>query len=561
MQKLLKNYRLNFLLATLLFAGVASAAPLPPIHVVTVDPLIKIFRNEAVTGSAHGQADSARGEQATFQVVVTSSPVDLKDVRCTVTTFTRTGGNEQLSDPQLRYVGYVGSSISGLTTASDILRPAPAMYPDPLLPIEKIDVSAGDNQAIWISVPIATDVPPGDYIATSTLTARRLGVETSATVPLTVRVYPATINTTRLNVTLWHQMWTHDNWPMPKRYSDGFFAVLNGYVKSMVAHRQNWGWIETLDAIQFSRDKEGMLQADFTHFDKWMDTLLDGGLQMVEGQHFAFRTKGWRSDFGVTVYQPDGEKWTSKKLSPDSPEAREFYAAWFPQLQNHLEEKGWLDKYVQHVGDEPLDANVDSYTTAAALLKQYAPKLRIMEACQSQKMVGTVDIWIPQLDHFHKGYDFFKERKAAGDQVWFYTCMYPAGEYANRFLELPLIKTRLLHWINYRYGADGYLHWGYNFWTPHPWEDAADYRQAQLPGGDANIVYPDPDGPGVIDSIRYEAMRDGIEDHELLSQLGEKDPEAAMGLAQRHILNFDKYDTDIQLFRETRQELLKALSQ
>lgn len=557
------------ILKAVLLAAIAAvitvnscAAPLPDLQVVPVDPLVKVFRDDDLPAQPQAITESARGEHATFQLVIPASPVDLKNLYCQVTTFTRSGdGNVRghLSSPRIRYVGFVGSSISAQTTATDILRPAPAMYPDPLLPLGNIDIAANQNQSIWITFPVGIDAEPGDYNANSTITARRLGVETSATVPLKLRVYPATINTTRLNVTLWHQMWSHNKWPMPQRYSRGFWDMLRGYVQNMAEHRQNWGWIETLDAMKFSRDSEGTLQVDFTNFDTWMQILFDGGFKMAEGQHFAFRTKGWQSDFSVAVYQTDGEKWTAKKLLPDTKEAEQFYADYFPQLQKHLEEKGWLDKYVQHVGDEPLDANVDSYT-AAALLKKYAPKIRIMEACQSQKMVGTVDIWIPQLDHFHKGYDFFKSRMAAGDPVWFYTCMYPAGEYANRFLELPLIKTRLLHWINYRYGAEGYLHWGYNFWPPHPWEDAADYRQAKLPGGDANIVYPDPNGPGVIDSIRYEAMRDGIEDHELLSQLGEKNPDAAMKLATRHILDFDKYNTDIEAFRATRRELLEALS-
>lgn len=180
-----------------------------------------------------------------------------------------------------------------------------------------------------------------------------------------------------------------------------------------------------------------------------------------------------------------------------------------------------------------------------------------MEACLDHNMVGAIDIWVPILQSLHKNWDFFAERKKAGDRVWFYTCLHPDGEYANRFVELPLIKTRLLHWINFRYGIEGYLHWGFNFWRPYPWENAG---SRDLPGGDTHIVYPSKAGPGIIESIRWEAMRDGIEDHELLSQLAEKDPDAAMRLAVRHIIDWDKYDTDLKTFRATRRELLEALS-
>ena len=54
-------------------------------------------------------------------------------------------------------------------------------------------------------------------------------------------------------------------------------------------------------------------------------------------------------------------------------------------------------------------------------------------------------------------------------------------------------------------------------------------------------------------------MRDGIVDHELLSQLSERDPNAVMHLATRHILDYDKYDTSVESFRATRRSPMKGL--
>ena len=55
-------------------------------------------------------------------------------------------------------------------------------------------------------------------------------------------------------------------------------------------------------------------------------------------------------------------------------------------------------------------------------------------------------------------------------------------------------------------------------------------------------------------------MRDGIGDYELLSMLGEKDPKSAHDLAERLILAFDRYDTNVQTFRSVRRSLLEQLS-
>jgi hypothetical protein len=355
-------------------------------------------------------------------------------------------------------------------------------------------------------------------------------------------------------------MWSHWNAKMPERFSRPFFNLLRTYIKNMVAHRQNWARVETLWIVGYHHDRKGRLKFDYTNFDKWVKILLNEGIQKVEGLQYAWRSGKWNEPYFVEIHSPDDPDYKGKRVPADSKEAKEFYSQFFPSLHEHLKEKGWLKLYVQHVGDEPVTQNADSYTTAAMLLKKYAPGIPVMEACLAQNMVGAIDIWVPTLDGLHHHSDFFDKRKAAGDQVWFYTCVVPQGEYANRYIEQPLIKTRLLHWINFRYDIAGYLHWGYNFWRAHPWEDAGDPK-GHLPGGDAWIVYPQKDGLGIIESIRYEAMRDGIEDHELLSQLKEHDSDTAMALASRHILDYNRYNTSVEQFRETRHELLIAVSE
>ena len=80
-------------------------------------------------------------------------------------------------------------------------------------------------------------------------------------------------------------------------------------------------------------------------------------------------------------------------------------------------------------------------------------------------------------------------------KTWFYTCLAPQGDFANRFLEQPLIKTRLIHWLNFKYGATGYLHWGFNQWFTgnDPYKETTRMNEEggnTLPGGDSWIVYP-----------------------------------------------------------------------
>jgi len=149
-----------------------------------------------------------------------------------------------------------------------------------------------------------------------------------------------------------------------------------------------------------------------------------------------------------------------------------------------------------------------------------------------------------------------------GKEVWFYTCLAPQENYANRFIEQPLIKTRILHWINYKYAIPGYLHWGLNKWRaedPFKMTTVMNYAGNTLPSGDFAVLYPDKGK--LLSSIRLEAMRDGIVDYELLKMLEQKNPDKAKELAGKIVFRFDHYDINILHFREIRRQILELLSE
>jgi hypothetical protein len=54
-------------------------------------------------------------------------------------------------------------------------------------------------------------------------------------------------------------------------------------------------------------------------------------------------------------------------------------------------------------------------------------------------------------------------------------------------------------------------------------------------------------------------MRDGIADYALLQALARQNPAAAQALAAKMVLDFDRYNTDVNGFRNIRRELLRGL--
>jgi len=550
------------LLAWWLAAWTGAAAPdAPVVHHWPVDCLVKVFPDDVPTGNGPARADVARGEHASLQVVMRAD-VPLRSVSAEASLLEAAGIDARLAPRGARFVGYVPVDRPTQKPSQDQLRKPPAPFPDPLLEVAEIDVPAGQCQAIWVTVPVPIRAAPGLYRGRLRITGHAAEQSFSLTQALEVQVYPTTAGRSRLWVTDWFAM----HWPhmllAPAAESEAYYGLLRRYARNLADHRHTVALISPLNLAQFSAGPQGALEIGFQRFDRWGRLFREEGVVgRIEGGHLGGREAGWESPFVVTVHQVKGGAVVPAQVAPTSPEAEAFYGKFLPALVAHLKARGWLSDYLQHLADEPIASNLESYRALAALVRRHAPELRVIEACHTKDLVGAIDVWVPQLNFLHEDYRQYTARQRAGDEVWFYTCVFPQGEYANRFIEQPLIKTRLLHWINFRYGLTGYLHWGYNHWTsdsPFSHTTRPHGGPPYLPAGDPWIVYPGRDGP--LDSIRFEAMRDGIADHELLSLLAERDPVAARELAARHVLAFDRYHTDVAAFRATRRELLQRLA-
>ncbi len=547
------------LLLTSLLPAYGAAAP--PWSIGPVDPLVKVFPDTRPAAAVMARAEVARGETASLQVVVRAE-APVTGVQAAVTPLRASGKTARLAARPVRYVGTVPVDRPTQKPSRDQLRPPLADYPDPLLECAMIDIPAGRAQALWITVPVPTNAPPGVYRGTVTIRGTTGGRALRVRQRIEVEVCAATVGRSRLWVTDWFAM----HWPhlkiAPAPESDEYYALLRRYARNLADHRHTVALISPLSLARFSVAPDGALAIDFGRFDRWVRIFREEGvIGRIEGGHVGGRKAGWDSEFVVTIHEVRDGQVSARSVDPAAPEADRFYAQFFPALVKHLKERGWLGDYLQHLADEPIAGNIGSYRAMAALIRKYAPELRVVEACHTKDLVGSIDVWVPQLNFLHEDFAHYQARQRAGDEVWFYTCVFPQGEYANRFIEQPLLKTRLLHWINFRYGVTGYLHWGYNHWTaesPFTHTTRAHGGPAYLPAGDPWIVYPGTDGP--LDSIRFEAMRDGIADYELLCLLAERDPEAAQRLAERVILDFDRYDTDVGRFRAARHELLQALA-
>ncbi len=535
------------------------------ITIAAVDPLQKVFRETAFFEETEAVADVARGEHASFQFALRSTKT-LKHVSASVVQLSR---NMDLLSKN-SFIGFVGYTRVGRplpNPSKDKLSPVSGFFPDPILDTTYMDIRNFTTQPIWITVNIPVDFPPGDYTGLLTIKGNVDGESFLLNRRFTVRVYNVTVNKTSLLVTNWfglgkNQLKQLSGGKDSVEFGDGYWKWLHVAAKKMKAYYQNviMTPVFSLTGITINKDK---FFFDFSKFDKFVQTFIDEGtLARIEGGHIGGRMGNWYAQFGVTTPYIKNDSLKFKSLAITEQEAQNFYKQFIPALVAHLKEKGWDKIYMQHVCDEPEPGNEKTYAEIASYIKSISPDIKLIDAVHSHGVDNTVDVWVPELEMYDSNYVFYQERQKAGNEVWFYTCLSPQGEYANRFIELPLIKTRILHWINFRFGATGYLHWGWNFWSDNCFDETAGIIPEAgniMPGGDAFITYP---GNGeILSSIRLEAMRDGIVDYELLKMLEEKKPAMAKEICRQVVYDFAKYDTDIKGFRAKRKFILQQLSQ
>lgn len=530
-----------------------------------VDPLEKVIAEASYFPEIEAVSEVVRGENATLQFIV-RSPYQIRDLKVNITQAACDG--KELPPAKTGFVGYVKVGRSIWEYSRDRIVSASGYYPDPILEQESINVDFGNTQPIWVSIPIPKDAGAGLYKGRITVSGISGRKDFSVTKDYSVKVYPVTVDKTSLWVTNWFnadtsnlKLMNYGKSVVP--YSDEYMGLIRTLAKKMAEYRQNVALLSPVSLSQITLENNKW-KIDFTNFDKMVEIFIsEGVIGRIEGGHIGGREGDWNSQFVVLVPNDTaGLRNAFDRLPITDPRAQDFYRQFFTALNGHLKEKGWDKIYMQHIADEPTEQNFGSYIKIAKFVKDIVPGIPLIEACHSRNLGGVLDIWVPQLNFMNEDYEFYNSQNRSGKEAWFYTCLSPKGEYANRFIELPLLKTRFMHWINFKYGIPGYLHWGLNFWHGDAFgeQTGIQYEGGNiLPGGDSWIIYPR-DGK-LLSSIRYDAMRDGLVDYELLKMLEKRSPEKAKHLADIIIYGFDSYDNNVGEFRKNRRKLMELLSE
>lgn len=425
---------------------------------------------------------------------------------------------------------YVQANPPGNADPATYLRKAPAFFPDAFLEEKEVGLRGGVTQPLWLSVRVPADAAPGEYKGhvTVSLTFRYTGALERFSVPIVVQVWPLTLpEKPTLRHTEWFEPGTLADYYHCEPWSETHWTWLGRVARDMAAHKQDMILTRYPGLVKTTETKTGRLQFDFTRLDRWLDTFEGAGVDWIEGGHIARRTGDWESPIDFLRWPVEGPNGKPIDTSPDAMSSREFekyVKGILKATYDHIKARGLADRLVQHIADEPVDANVASWTRISAKVRKWLPGVPRIDATMAEGLEDYCEIRVPQIQHVME-----PSKRKPPKELWSYVCLAPQGIYPNRFLDYASIRNRILFWLSWSLNLKGFLHWGYAHWRVwqclpvdipvSPWMDctgASIYSTdcQPLPAGDTHIVYPG--RRSICSSIRWEVIRKGFEDYELL---------------------------------------------
>jgi len=504
--------------AMLLFTAsvlIGSSAAAQSFRLSAVSDMVRVFEDGYKLPQMYDSIKifGIRGEIISGQVAIYTKK-NLVDVTVNIDLF-KDGVSGMTLPPEAVEWNFVGSIPLTANTPNQppdvVSRPAPAMFPDYLISEKEITIKARSYRSIWLTVNIPENANEGIYNGKVTVKCKKK----ECTLPVSITVYPLSLPSERhLKVVEWHSVNGFDKFHGIKDvYSTEWFTMLGKYAENMASHRQNVFQVP-MDVIEIKRSSDGNLEFDFKRFDQIANVFWDTKkMDILETGFLAnFGDEAW---FSTEIVLKDFTVIDSKTSNQIKMQGEEVVPYLVPAFERHLRQKGWLNKTLFHIRDEPSVHNALAWKEMSDYLHKYAPDLTRGDAIETTFILDDIEIACPKLDHFATWNETYKTWQERGNELWFYTVgIYQGSRFPDKTIDMPLIDSRLMHWLNYKYDAVGYLHWGYNQWDDDPFNKVGEHM------GDAWLVYPAKSG--VLNSTRWEQMRNGIQDYEYFWMLESK---------------------------------------
>ena len=405
-------------------------------------------------------------------------------------------------------------------------------YPDGLVPFSSIkeykenNIKANKNQGIYVRIKTEQNQAPGIYTGTIKITCDDI----ITNVPVQVEVYNFAVSEERHNKSVFLIDWNFWSGELNSTQE-----IYDEYVYKLFEYRLSPDII-TLESglgdIDYYIEKayEFMQDPRCTNITIPYTTTTMQDLELFpDGTAYGC--------LNVKVFKETIIKYVEKSIKEN-----------FDMLKKSVCYFAFVDEAVDSRRTEYLLITSKKFTEAikelAIEIEQNYPQSEIrdslIQSIKDLKQVQTdayindtfneyVNAWCPKVSYYHTEAE--RELYATKDELWWYTCIYPRAPYPTYHIEDTLLSARLLSWMQAQYNVTGNLFWATNQYVSYTGKGivgideyftgpADRYAKCNgdgflfYPGGQYGLSEPLP-------SIRLEAIRDGLEEFELLNSLKE----------------------------------------
>lgn len=508
-----------------------------------------------------------KGEHVPFQIIVTADQVNVSGITLEKTALKSGENILSLENVHLYYEHqikvYTPSGIHG----------EKGYWPDALVPLTRpFNIHSGErgrppelrHQPIWIDIIVPSDQPAGTYEGTIEVmdeqgTLGKVNIQLTVwdvTMPLT-RQYPAIFWIGSNDIARAHGL---------DQESPEFMELYYKYLEFLLDHRIDPGHI-------LSVGLEGHIE-DGNYVLEWTDNrmesfLIDQGLQVFQ---LSASPRGISRESGEQPFSENYKRYTRQYIE---------------QVIAHAKNRGWYDRlaFLCPVDEPRTPDEYEAVRRWASIVKEVDPDITIgiteqplPENPEWGTFVGYANSWIVHGNTLARDEHVkaISERQQAGEQViWYISCdqEYPQPNY---FIDREAADLRMVPWITWRHDLGGILYWATTFWreVKDPWIDPVTWKlsgcNAPL-SGEGTLIYPgnmverytgQENLFGPVSSIRFELLREGLEELELMLMLkesgGESEVDKIVGSVCRGIRDFSRDPNSIDEAKEKIvEEILK----
>ena len=465
----------------------------------------------------HWRGSAWRGERISAQVVVWSS-ADIQQIECEFSPFVSADGVMNAEIAQARFVRYVLTDIFDPGCGHRRPENFPvSLSPDMLDTVQCFNLSAQTARPVWLTFDIPSDAQAGIYTGTLNIYARK---HRTQKLDVTIEVLPQTLPQPKdwlFHLDLWQhpsaiarvnnvKPWSEEHWslleaPM-KMLADAGQKVITATINKDPWNYQCFDAYE--DMILWTKNENGSWTYDYAVFDRWIELMMRLGVTRMIN---CYSMIPWNNE--LRYYDAATEQLVNIRARPGS---REFIEIWTPFLtdfRRHLDGKGWLN--ITNIAMD--ERSPQDMKATLDLLMQVAPEFGVSLADnhKSYRQYPFLKDICLQFGEIFDESDL-SHRRQHGLISTYYVCC--ADRFPNVFTFSDPAEGAYIAWYAIAAGFDGFLRWAYNSWVENP---VIDSRFRTWPAGDTYIIY-----PNARSSIRFERLREGIQDAEKIRVLREK---------------------------------------